>query len=426
MADPPAETPTHRARRPGRGARNRAFDVLLRFFANAVGADTALLLKGDREGRPRVLATAGRDGLEPAVPFVSGSFLGDALRADAQARIDRDPSQSSNGRRSAPVALAVAAPVRHGDRVLGALYAGFAVAPRMTDEELLWTADSYARMAALCIRSSHGLAAVLARSSWDELTGCLDRRGIHEALATEVLRSQREGHRLSCCLLGLDRVERLNESRGRLEANRVLAARRPGPDRERTPLRPRRSARRRQVPRHPARDRRTRRRPGGGPPQDKRQGGRRRRDAGGAWIVDRGGGMERRRFGQRPSGDHERCAAGGQAEWRRARDRRYFDPASLRRPRRARQGRGSRPVAGGPGYVAQALDQRPGRGVRTAYRALVVPLNGAGRSGADGRPRRPRAAGGMPEARDRADQPTVPSAADGPPIRDQPSAPRRR
>ena len=171
-----------------------------------------------------MLATAGRAGLEPAVPFVSGSFLGGALRADAQARIDRDPSQSSDGHRSVPVALAVAAPVRHGDRVLGALYAGFAAPPGLTDEELLWTADSYARMAALCIRSSHGLAAVLARSSSDELTGCLDPRGLHEALAAEVQRSQREGHRLSCCLLGLDRAERPNDGRGRLERNRVLAA----------------------------------------------------------------------------------------------------------------------------------------------------------------------------------------------------------
>ncbi len=218
MATRPPEIPTQQNRRPRRGARNRAFDVLLQFFVNAVGADTAVLLKGNGGGRPRMLAAWGRDG-DPAVPSVSGSFLGRALRADAQAAIDR----SADGDGS-PLAVAVATPVRYGQEVTGALYGGFAIAPRLADEELLWTAESYARMAALCIGNGEGLAAVLASSGRDELTGCLDQRSIQEALAAEILRSQRQGHRLSCCFVNLDGLEPLAGSRGQLEATRVLGA----------------------------------------------------------------------------------------------------------------------------------------------------------------------------------------------------------
>lgn len=214
MAYSLTQIPTQQTRRPGRGARNRAFSVLLEFFANAVGADTALLLKGDEAGKPRVLASLGRDGLEPAVPWVSGSFLGRALQAEGRTAVDRRD----------PAAAAVAAPVRSHDLVLGALYAGFTESPRLADEELVWIADSYARMAALCIQSPDGLAAVLGSSNWDELTGCLDYRSVNAVLATEVQRSQRQGHALSCCFLDLDGFKRVNDSRGHLEGNRVLAA----------------------------------------------------------------------------------------------------------------------------------------------------------------------------------------------------------
>lgn len=226
MPYPPLDIPPQQARRPGRQSRNRAFDVLLQFFANAVGADTALLLKGQNGGRPRVLAGWGREGLEPAIPWVRGSFLGRALLPDAQTVVARDPAPMISGAqhsRGAAIA-ALAAPVRSRTADLGALYAGFSSSPALRDEELVWLADSYARLAALCIESSDGLAAVLASSNWDELTGCLDYGNVTEALAAEVLRSQRHGHRLSCCFLDIDGFKGFNDTRGHLDGNRVLAA----------------------------------------------------------------------------------------------------------------------------------------------------------------------------------------------------------
>jgi diguanylate cyclase (GGDEF)-like protein len=201
-------------------AGERALDVVLGCFAYEVGADTGQIL-GRENGDTRVVAIWALDGDERVEPWVSDSFLGRAL-ADGAASVDLDangagPDQPRRVR-------AVAAPILADGSTLGVAYAGFIGSPRLGADELCWTADSYARMAAMCMTSETGLAAVLRASALDQLTGCLNWAAAIEMARAEVERAQRGGHRLSCCFFDLDEFKRVNDERGHIEGNRVLAA----------------------------------------------------------------------------------------------------------------------------------------------------------------------------------------------------------
>ncbi len=201
-----------------------ALDVLLRCFVYEVGAETGMVLERANGSKPRMLALWGLAGSQPYAPWVTNSLIGRTFEA-SEARIERSATaregQSFN---TSSIDVAVAAPVIGSEGGLGALYASFAGEPALESERLRWIADSYARLVALCMEGSEGLAATLMASSVDRLTGCLSRDAALAALDVEVQRTQREGGRLSCCLLDLDEFRTINDALGHLEGNRVLAA----------------------------------------------------------------------------------------------------------------------------------------------------------------------------------------------------------
>ena len=54
--------------------------------------------------------------------------------------------------------------------------------------------------------------------------GCLTPGALLDRLAAEITRSERHGHRLSCCFVDLDGFKVVNDRHGHLAGNRVLAA----------------------------------------------------------------------------------------------------------------------------------------------------------------------------------------------------------
>ena len=199
-----------------RGMRGRSFDVLLRCFASAVGADTATLFACEEPDEVHVAATWTRDLLDDPVPARDG-LVDRALKghgALVQSALDRD----GYGHR------AVAAAFSSDERVLGAIHATFDPPSGQPYGELVWSADSFARLAALCMARDVTVAAALGSASFDALTGCLSFAGAMEVLEAELERSQRRGHRVSCCMIDIDKFKQINDTRGHIEGNRVLAA----------------------------------------------------------------------------------------------------------------------------------------------------------------------------------------------------------
>ncbi len=164
-----------------------------------------------------MLASWAEPGSELSVAWTSRTLIGQAF---ASPRPLLDPATCGDGGLGVS---AVAAPVRCDPPALGAIYAGFSPPTAMEVDELEWSIDSYARAAALCMGGQPGLGVALGSVGPDPLTGCLTHTTMVEFLRSEVQRSMRAGHRLSCCVVDLDGFGRVNERRGHLEGNRVLA-----------------------------------------------------------------------------------------------------------------------------------------------------------------------------------------------------------
>ena len=192
--------------------------MTLRCFVDSVGADSGAIIVRDPGGTKMLSHWAAAD-QELTISWTKETLLGRAF-ASPEALIER----RENGSNGAGSALAVAAPFDYGVGYAGVVYAGFSVPLDLDPGRLTRAADSYARLAGLCLDPSPVLAATLCAPSVDALTGCLSYAGLMEAAQDEVERSRRQRHRLSCCFVDLDGFKRVNDERGHLEGNQVLSA----------------------------------------------------------------------------------------------------------------------------------------------------------------------------------------------------------
>lgn len=208
----PEERPEQRGGSP-RGAREQALDVALGCFVDTIGADSGAIL-ARTTGGTRMLSNWAAEGAELTISWTSETLVGQAFETSA-ALVER-------GRTTA--ITAVASRFEYGAGSPGVIYAGFSEAREGDDGLLTRTAESYARVAGLCLDPSPVLAATLCAPSIDALTGCLNYAGLTEAFKDELERSRRHGHRLSCCFIDLDGFKRVNDERGHLEGNHVLGA----------------------------------------------------------------------------------------------------------------------------------------------------------------------------------------------------------
>src|SRR6202035_5485464 len=88
---------------------------------------------------------------------------------------------------------------------------------------ILWRADSYARLASLCLQDREALHGLLSGGRVDALTGCLTHIALLHELQREIARSDRHGRPLSCAFIDVDRFKRVNDRYGHTHGSRVLA-----------------------------------------------------------------------------------------------------------------------------------------------------------------------------------------------------------
>jgi diguanylate cyclase (GGDEF)-like protein len=203
-------------------------EVLTRSFAEQVSAQTALLVACNPDDplapvraswglRTDTHGTAVRRGEGTAGRFLDGGRAGTRSLVSPE----EDPIGDVSG--GAPIVAAVGAPIRSPSGVVGALCAGFSRELRADREQLIWAAEAYAGVAALCLDGSGLLRALIEAARRDALTGCLNYGALREGIGREVSRCERHARELACCFVDLDGFKNLNDTRGHLEGNRALS-----------------------------------------------------------------------------------------------------------------------------------------------------------------------------------------------------------
>jgi diguanylate cyclase (GGDEF)-like protein len=167
------------------------------------------------------LRTASEEILRPR----EGGFVGRASPLPRAAFVPVHPLLNSElvAATDPPLSHAVAAPVRLPTTdLVGELLAGFAT-PRQDRGLALWAAEAYAALIALYVYDGRAPDGLFAAGRRDGLTGCLSYEGTRYELEREINRSARGGLALSICFIDLDNFERINDARGHLRGNEILA-----------------------------------------------------------------------------------------------------------------------------------------------------------------------------------------------------------
>ncbi len=210
--------------RPGRDANSS----LLHTFVEAMGADAGWLLDGDGGQAPALISAWDPDGFGEPPMWLGGRFVRRLLESErptaAFNTMGVPRTINTAHRNGTHIGFAVGAPVSAPNGRGAAICAGFAAAQTKSLPSMLWTAEQFAVVAALQLQDAGGFARLVAGSRRDALTGCLTYVGLIDAMDSEVDRSERRGHPLSCCFIDLDDFKEVNRRNGHVSGNRVLSA----------------------------------------------------------------------------------------------------------------------------------------------------------------------------------------------------------
>jgi diguanylate cyclase (GGDEF)-like protein len=167
----------------------------------------------------------GGPGIGAAYPLAGPTALAQVARSGLVARVDDDAPHADDPMGSVATSggyrSGVAAPVRVGGRVWGALLAA-------TGQETPIEAGAEARLRrfaeliGLAIANTESRTRLAAQAASDPLTGLANHRSFFERLHADVERARRHGRALGLVLLDLDHFKAVNDTHGHQAGDRVL------------------------------------------------------------------------------------------------------------------------------------------------------------------------------------------------------------
>lgn len=204
-------------------------DLVAREASALIGAEAAGVIRFDdalREGTlVGVHGPAPRTAVAGAViDLRAPTATGRVAATGAVARLDDADGHPNALIPDERATTAVAAPIRVGDRLWGALTA----ATTRDDAPIApGAADRLAHLCepvALAIMSSEARDRLATLAGTDDLTGLPNRRTFTKALAAEIARARRDGRDVSLVMLDIDHFKRVNDRHGHPAGDRVLVS----------------------------------------------------------------------------------------------------------------------------------------------------------------------------------------------------------
>jgi diguanylate cyclase (GGDEF)-like protein len=205
----------------------RTFALVATEAAELVGASCGYVARCEEHVAMVVGVSGDRDHVGEEIALTGEGVVsrvhatGSAARVPSYQALPADDPEA-RAARAHGVRSGVGAPVRVFGRQWGVV--GVATSdPLPLPETAEHRLTELAELVGLSIANAEARALLAQEAITDALTGLSNQRAFHQRLGAEVARARRHGHPLGLVLLDLDRFKEINDTRGHLVGDRVLA-----------------------------------------------------------------------------------------------------------------------------------------------------------------------------------------------------------
>lgn len=194
------------------------FDLVCEEAVRLIGASSGGLVRFEEDRSVTPVGAWSNAGAPPTFP-PGESLDGDGMAAQVASTGRPARVESPEGQEGHEVA--VAAPVRAGERLWGAIGVS-GITHERAFPDAIGRLGRFAELVGIAVSNAEARGRLAALAATDHLTGLANHRTFQERLAQEAVRASRHGRRFSLVLLDIDHFKRVNDDLGHQMGDAVI------------------------------------------------------------------------------------------------------------------------------------------------------------------------------------------------------------